>query len=135
MTSPEFRRDLYSGTAVYYERFRLAYSTELIDDLTTRSGAAGTGRLLDLACGTGQLCFALHDRFAETCAVDQEREMIEVARAKALAVALVDIRWSAGGPPRVRRRDGVHRLPASRAACAWAILLRPAPTILSGGHP
>ena len=93
VTSPEFRRDLYTGTAAYYERFRLPYPAELVDDLATRSGAAGTGRLLDLACGTGQLCFALHDRFAETWAVDQEPEMIEVARAKALAAGLVDIRF------------------------------------------
>jgi len=93
MTSLEFGRDLYSGTAVYYERFRSPYPAELVDDLATRSAAAGTGRLLDLACGTGQLCFALHDRFAETWAVDQEREMIEVARAKALAVGLADIKF------------------------------------------
>jgi ubiquinone/menaquinone biosynthesis C-methylase UbiE len=84
---------LYTGTAGYYERFRLPYPATLIDDLATRSGADGTGRLLDLACGTGQLCFSLHERFAETWAVDEEREMIEVAKAKALAGGLVDIRF------------------------------------------
>ena len=93
VTSSEFRGDLYTGTADYYERFRLPYPPELIDGLATRCGAAGTGRLLDLACGTGQLCFALHDRFAETWAVDQEPEMIEVARDKAVAAGMVDIRF------------------------------------------
>ena len=92
MTDPEFRRDLYQGTAGYYDRFRLPYPQALTDDLAHRSGADGTGRLLDLACGTGQLSFALYARFAETWAVDQESEMIAVVRDKARTAALAGLR-------------------------------------------
>jgi hypothetical protein len=44
----------------------------LITERAARSGADGTGSLLDLVCGTRQLSFALHEKFAETWAVDQE---------------------------------------------------------------
>jgi ubiquinone/menaquinone biosynthesis C-methylase UbiE len=83
MTSPQFRRDLYDGTAEYYDSYRPAYPAELIENLAARVGADGTGRLLDLACGTGQVSFALRGRFAEIWAVDQEPDMIRVAGQKA----------------------------------------------------
>jgi SAM-dependent methyltransferase len=81
-----FAPDLYRGTAAYYDEFRLPYPTTLISDLTCRAAPSGRGRLLDLACGTGQLAFALRDRFAEVWAVDQEPDMVEVVAAKAAAV-------------------------------------------------
>ena len=78
-----FRRDLFRGTARYYDRFRVPYPPALIDDLSERAVVSGAGTLLDIACGTGQLAFALHERFARTWAVDQEPDMIEVVREKA----------------------------------------------------
>jgi hypothetical protein len=68
-----FAPDLYQGTAGYYDRCRLSHPAALTGDLLRRtraSGTSGRGRLLDLACGTGQLAFALRDRFAEAWAVD-----------------------------------------------------------------
>jgi SAM-dependent methyltransferase len=82
-----FRRDLYRGTAGYYERFRHSYPDPLIADLVRRTGASGRGRLLDLACGTGQLAFALRDKFAEIWAVDQEPDMVAAVRSKSDAGA------------------------------------------------
>lgn len=83
VTDPQFRADLYQGMAELYDTYRLAYPQELMSDLADRAGADGTGRLLDLACGTGQVAFALRDRFAEIWAVDQEPGMIAVAARKA----------------------------------------------------
>ena len=51
----------------------------------------GSGTLLDIACGTGQLAFALHARFARTWAVDQEPDMIAVVREK----GRTDLTWTA----------------------------------------
>ena len=83
--------DLYRGTAEYYDRFRLSYPAAMISDLARRTGtpgassgaSSGRGRLLDLACGTGQLAFALRGSFAEVWAVDQEPGMVAVVAAKA----------------------------------------------------
>lgn len=88
----QFRTDLYRGTASYYDRFRLPYPPDLTEDLIRRHGANGSGTLLDLCCGTGQLAFALHRHFAQTWAVDQEPGMVEVVRAKAAAAGIGNIR-------------------------------------------
>jgi SAM-dependent methyltransferase len=90
MTEPTFRRDLFHGTARAYDEFRPPYPSELITDLTARAGADGTGKVLDLACGTGQVSFALCEGFAEIWAVDQEPDMIEVARRRAERAGLAE---------------------------------------------
>jgi len=87
-----FAPDLYRGTAGYYDRYRLSYPPELIADLLARTAPSGRGRLLDLACGTGQLAFALCDSFAEVWAVDQEPDMVAVVAAKAAALGCAHIR-------------------------------------------
>ena len=94
---PEFRPDLYRGTALFYDKFRVPYPAPLLDDLCERTNATGRGRLLDLACGTGQLAFGLASRFAEVCAVDQESEAIDLARVNALARGVGNVR---SDPPR-----------------------------------
>jgi hypothetical protein len=44
MADLEFRRDLYRGIAGDYDRFRVPYPRNMIDDLAGRSGAtAGAG--------------------------------------------------------------------------------------------
>ncbi|KND25664.1 class I SAM-dependent methyltransferase [Streptomyces acidiscabies] len=82
MPDASFRPDLYRGTAGYYDRFRLAYPDTMLTDLIRRTSPSGHGRLLDLACGTGQLAFPLRAGFAEVWAVDAEADMGEVVRAK-----------------------------------------------------
>ncbi|MFC8349709.1 class I SAM-dependent methyltransferase [Streptomyces sp. NPDC057280] len=80
-----FQPDLYKGTANYYDRFRLSYPDTMLTDLSRRTGPSGRGRLLDLACGTGQLAFPLRERFADVWAVDAECDMTNAIRAKAAA--------------------------------------------------
>jgi SAM-dependent methyltransferase len=89
---PAFRPDLYRGTAHAYDRFRVPYPPALVDDLLARAGG-GRGRLLDLACGTGQISFAVHRSFEEIWAVDQERDMIELGREKAREAGVANIRF------------------------------------------
>ena len=87
-----FAADLYQGAAETYDRYRLPYPAALTADLVRRAGVAGGGRLLDLACGTGQLAFPLRGWFAEVWAVDQEPDMVEVVRAKAAAQQAQNLR-------------------------------------------
>jgi SAM-dependent methyltransferase len=90
-----YRKDLYRGTAEYYDRFRPRYPGVLLDDLRARVRLDGTGRLLDLACGTGHVAFALAGDVAEVWAVDQEAGSIEFGRLKARRVGATNIRWMA----------------------------------------
>jgi SAM-dependent methyltransferase len=87
-----FAADLYRGTARYYDRYRRPYPQAMIDDLIRQADVPGPGRLLDLACGTGQLAFALRRWFAEVWAVDQEPDMVAFVAAKAAAAGAGDIR-------------------------------------------
>jgi SAM-dependent methyltransferase len=83
-----FAPDLYRGTAGYYDRFRLSYPDVMTADLMGRVAPSGQGRLLDLACGTGQLAFPLAPWYSEVWAVDQEPDMIDMVRAKMTAGAV-----------------------------------------------
>jgi SAM-dependent methyltransferase len=93
---PVFRPDLYRGTAIFYDRYRVAYPSRMLDDLATRARVGGTGRLLDLACGTGQVTFGLASRFSEVWAIDLEDETVAFARAKAQRLGVTNVRWLAG---------------------------------------
>lgn len=79
----EFDRDLFRGTAEYYNRFRVRYPAEMMAELVDAAQPNGGGRLLDLACGTGQIAFAIAEHFDEVWAVDQEPDMIRVVREEA----------------------------------------------------
>jgi SAM-dependent methyltransferase len=106
---PEFRTDLYRGTAPFYDRFRPPYPDALMDDLRARLPVSGTGRLLDLACGTGQIAFPMAPFFEEVVAVDQENESVTYGRAKAQALHVGNITWVAGAAERVEL-DGLFEL-------------------------
>jgi SAM-dependent methyltransferase len=135
MADLEFRRDLYRGTASYYDRFRVPYPKVLFDDLLERLPAADRGMLLDLACGTGQITFALHDRFAEVWAADQEPEMTDMVRQKAAAAGIANIRVltataedlpaPAASFDLVAIGNAFHRLPRAAVAASALRWLRP----------
>jgi SAM-dependent methyltransferase len=148
MAEPAFRPDLYQGTARCYDEFRLPYPAYLMADLAGRTGADGTGRLLDLACGTGQVAFALAGSFAEIWAVDQEPDMIDVARRKAdgtaaaaryrfVTCAAERLEAPAGHFDLVTIGNAFHRLPRTVIARATLGWLRPGGflALLWGGSP
>lgn len=87
-----FRPDLFRGCAGYYERFRLPYPEAMITDLVQRARLSVGGRLLDLACGTGQLAFPLRGWFGEVWAVDQEPDMAGAVRARAAAEGAAEVK-------------------------------------------
>jgi SAM-dependent methyltransferase len=91
-SEPQFAADLYQGTAGYYDSYRLPYPDAMIEYVIGQAMTDGQGRLLDLACGTGQLTFPLHRRFSEVWAVDREPDMAEAVRAKADALGAGNIR-------------------------------------------
>ena len=92
-----FATDLFRGSAGYYDRYRVPYPEAMLSDLVQRAEVFGGGRLLDLACGTGQLAFPLRRWFAEVWAVDQEPDMVDLVRAKATAGGAGEIRAIVSG--------------------------------------
>ena len=102
-----FAADLYRGTAGFYDRYRLPYPDAMIADLVRRAGVSGHGRLLDLACGTGQLAFPLRRWFREVQAVDSEPDMAEAVRAKAAAAGAAEVR------PALSSAEALHAEPGS----------------------
>jgi SAM-dependent methyltransferase len=133
--TPQFRSDLYQGTARYYDRYRVAYPAALIDDLATRAALSGTGRLLDLACGPGRATFALSEHFAEVLAIDQEEESVSYAKALAAERGTAHIDWRtgraedldvAGHFELVTVGDAFHRLDRRRIAALATQWLQPA---------
>lgn len=88
----QFAADLYHGAAGYYDSYRLPYPDAMIEYVTGRAVVSGPGRLLDLACGTGQLTFPLRQWFSEIWAVDREPDMVEAVRARADALGAGNIR-------------------------------------------
>jgi SAM-dependent methyltransferase len=91
-----FRTDLYRGTAAFYARCRPPYPASLLEDLAARLPVSGKGRLLDLACGPGQVALPLAKRFTEVVAVDQEEEMVAHGRTEADAAGVANVRWIVG---------------------------------------
>jgi ubiquinone/menaquinone biosynthesis C-methylase UbiE len=135
MADLEFRRDLYHGTARDYDQFRVPYPRSMIDDLAERTGADGRGRLLDIACGTGQITFALAGRFGEIWAADQEPDMTSLVAQKAGAAGLShiqvltssveDLSAPEGSFDLVAIGNAFHRLPRGAVAASALRWLRP----------
>lgn len=147
MEDPRFRSDLYRGTAQYYERYRLGYPSALIRDLTARISPVGTGNLLDLACGTGQISFALRRLFREIWAVDQEQDMVAVCEEKVATAGGGGIRCIHSSAEGLSAPDGFfeliavgnafHRLDRERVARQCLRWLEPRRhlALLWGGTP
>ena len=80
--------ELFRSTAYFYARFRKPCPDELFTLMTERFGLDGTGALLDLGCGTGQVSIPLGGMFSSVVALDASGEMIaEAERAAGLAGA------------------------------------------------
>jgi ubiquinone/menaquinone biosynthesis C-methylase UbiE len=87
---------LFGGTAWHYARYRPDYPSAFLDDLILRLGLVGTGRLLDLGCGTGQLTLPLAGHVAEAIGIDPEPDMLAEASRQAREQAITNVRWAQG---------------------------------------
>ncbi len=114
--------DLFRGTAWYYARYRPGYPPEFFDHVVARFGLDGTGRLLDLGCGTGQLTLPLAPHVAEAVGMDPEPEMLAEAAAAARAAGVGNVTWLEGGSgdlERLRPRLGSFQLVTMGASFHW----------------
>jgi SAM-dependent methyltransferase len=76
----ERRRDSFDAAADNYDRYRLAYPSEVVEDVVTSAGITVGTRVLEIAPGTGQLSVPLAERGAELVAVELGPALAAIAR-------------------------------------------------------
>lgn len=107
---------LFAGTSAFYARFRPGYPGAFFDDLIHRFSLDGTGRLLDLGCGTGQLTIPLAQHVEQAIGLDPDPDML--AQAAALSEA-GNITWVHGGSADLPGDLGRFRLVTMGRSFHW----------------
>src|SRR5918992_2764452 len=79
----EWDKTLFAGSARYYREGRLPYPAELASAFQEELGLDGSGRLLDVGCGTGEIALLLAPFYAEVVGLDADEDMLAEARARA----------------------------------------------------
>ncbi len=65
-----------------YDRARISYPKQLIDDIITYSGISQNGKILDVGCGTGQATLLFAQRGYQVIGLDPGQEMVNIAKEK-----------------------------------------------------
>jgi len=106
----DYGEELFSGTAGHYARYRPPYRSSLVRFLVDRMGLDGTGRLLDLGCGPGQLTLRFADWFEELIGLDPEPEMIQQAVELSRIMRVSNARWLVGRAEELDQQLGQEHL-------------------------
>lgn len=110
---------LFEGTAWHYARYRPGYPQEFFDDAVQQFRLDGTGRLLDLGCGTGQLTLPLAGYVAEAVGMDPEPEMLVEAAGRARATNVTNVSCAQGSSTDLPGELGRFRLVTMGRAFHW----------------
>jgi ubiquinone/menaquinone biosynthesis C-methylase UbiE len=117
MTDQKFR-----GTAWHYARYRSPYPDELLDQVVEEFDLDGSGRLLDLGCGTGHLTIPLSRHFEEVIGLDPEPEMLAEGSRQSNEQNIRNIRWMKGGSfdlPQLKGELGKFKLVTMGTSFHW----------------
>jgi 2-polyprenyl-3-methyl-5-hydroxy-6-metoxy-1,4-benzoquinol methylase len=110
---------LFTGTAWYYARYRPGYPEAFFADLVARFHLDGTGRLLDMGCGTGQLTIPLAQHVAAAIGMDPEPEMLAEAARQAQAAHVTNVTWAQGSSVDLPGEFGRFRLVTMGRSFHW----------------
>jgi SAM-dependent methyltransferase len=92
-TKWEWDKTLFGGSARYYRAGRFPYPPELATAFQEELGLDGSGRLLDVGCGTGEIALRLASLYEEVVGLDADEEMIAEAREEARRQGQPNTRW------------------------------------------
>ncbi len=76
-------KTLFGGSARYYRTGRIPYPPELATAFQEELSLDGSGRLLDVGCGTGEIALVLAPLYDEAVGLDADEDMIAEAREEA----------------------------------------------------
>ena len=108
----------FRSAAAHYLQGRPAYAPALFQDVAQICRLDGTGRLLDLGCGPGQLAAAFRPTVAEAMGMDPEPEMLAMATRLAEEAGL-DIQFRPGSSQHLTPDLGRFRLVTIGRAFHW----------------
>jgi SAM-dependent methyltransferase len=85
--------ELFSSAEHFYARYRSPYPRSLFDFLAERLRWSKQDQVLDVGCGTGQICVPLAGYVGSVIAVDPLPGMLDLARAAADRAGVGNIDW------------------------------------------
>lgn len=89
----EWDKTLFGGTARYYRAGRFPYPPEVATALQEELGLDGSGRLLDVGCGTGEIALLLAPLYDEVVGLDADEDMVAEAREEARRQGRTNTTW------------------------------------------
>ena len=110
---------LFTGTAWHYARYRPGYPEAFLADLVARFRLDGTGRLLDVGCGTGQLTIPLAKHVSSAIGMDPVPEMLSEAATRAQAAHVTNVTWAQGSSVDLPGEFGRFRLVTMGRSFHW----------------
>lgn len=108
--------DLFASAESYYARYRTGYPTDLFDFLAAQLSLTGRHTVLDVGCGTGQICVPLSRYVGTVVAVDPLAGMLDHARAAAVRAGASNIEWRQADSTRLAELDVAGAMAAVFAA-------------------
>jgi SAM-dependent methyltransferase len=131
----DFDAHRFQTAASHYLQGRPPYAPVLMRRIVQICGLDGSGRLLDLGCGPGQIAFALARHVREAVGIDPEPAMLALARSRAGLPA--NIRFIEGSSYDLRPALGRFQLVTIGRAFHWMnradTLARLDPMVDAGG--
>jgi ubiquinone/menaquinone biosynthesis C-methylase UbiE len=112
-------RDIFKSAAYYYARYKPLYPPDLIRQIAERFHLDGTGRLLDLGCGTGPLSILFSPYFTEVIGLDPEPGMLAEARRIADERNITNITWLEACAEDIGPHLGAFRLASLGSSFHW----------------
>lgn len=89
-------QQLFRSAVEQYARYRTGYPASEVVALAGRLGLDGTGTVLDVGCGTGQLALPLARFAGSVVAIDPVAEMLAAGERAAAAAGIDNISWQLG---------------------------------------
>ncbi len=113
-----FEPGRFRSAAMHYLEGRPEYAPALFPAIALLCGLDGTGQMLDLGCGPGQLATAFRPFLAGALGMDPEPEMLALARRRAAADG-VDVVFQDGASHDLKPGMGPFRLVTIGRAFHW----------------